>query len=58
MLSYTYRMKLPLCSGFVGRPRATSEKRISINKSATVLNLDKGWYSDFQIIAQTSTALR
>jgi hypothetical protein len=54
---YMKRMKPGFCSEFVGRPRQTSEKRSPINKSATVLNLDNGWHSDFQIIAQTSTVL-
>ena len=31
LLSFTYRMKPPFCSEFVGRPRETSEKRIPIN---------------------------
>ena len=31
LLSFTYRTKPPLHSGFVGRPRATLEKRIPIN---------------------------
>ena len=41
LLSFTYRTKPKLYRGFVERPLATSEKRIPINKSATVRNLDK-----------------